>query len=356
MKLLFTSLLWVIYGNLFCQITVIDESNLPVSAVKVYASKQILLAQSDKKGLVEWSAIENRIATDTIYFKHAGYDTKWILRQNININDIILLTHKTQQLPEFNLTSVKKKQYQTIEACYRSYQLNDDSLIYYTDGLVSYLTETNKMNYQKLLKERRSYKDSVYLQDVKMRSYMMIFALAGVSQPLTEYLPKKYFKRNRLTLSRQTDGTIDILTINKTKIGKIEKDSNFVTFSINDYTISNTSRKAPKYEVNYLSFDITLVFKNSENDTSLIKHSFDDLVYSKIHRKYDVKRISDQQSTRIENVEEIFVEKVQYVNKAEINQFDQYNDRFGFPKKSNFQIAFWEKCNCKFYTLPPFSF
>lgn len=346
----------LIYGNLYCQITVVNSSNQPVSDVNLYVNNQILLAQSGKNGSVQWSSLEHLKSTDTIYFQHTQYNTEWLLRHEIRMTDTIVLLHKVEQLPEFNLTSVKKKQYQTIEACYRSYQLNDDSLIYYTDGLVSYLTETNKMNYQKLLKERRSYKDSVYLQDVKMRSYMMIFALAGVSQPLTEYLPKKYFKRNRLTLSRQTDGTIDILTKNKTKIGKIEKDSNFVTFSINDYTISNTSRKAPKYEVNYLSFDITLVFKNSENDTSLIKHSFDDLVYSKIHRKYDVKRISDQQSTRIENVEEIFVEKVQYVNKAEINQFDQYNDRFGFPKKSNFQIAFWEKCNCKFYTLPPFSF
>lgn len=356
MKLIFSSFLWVIYGNLFSQVAIVDESNLPVSAVKVYASKQILLAQSDKKGLVEWSKIENRKASDTIYFKHAVYDTKWVLRKYINLNDTIMLTRKTQQLPEFNLTPEKTKQYQTINACYRSYQLNDDSLIYYTDGLVDYLTETNKTNYQKLLKEYRSYKDSAYLHDVKMRSYMMIFALAGVSQPLTEYLPKKYFKRNNLKLSYQRDGTIHILTKKGVKIGIIEKDSNFVTYSINDYNISNTSRNAPKYEVHYLSFDITLVYKNNENDTSLIKNSFDDLVYSKIHRKYDVKRVSDKQSTRIENVEEIFVEKVQYVNEAEIDQFDQYNDRFGFPKKSNFQVAFWEKCNCKFYTLPPFSF
>ncbi|TXI87993.1 MAG: hypothetical protein E6Q37_00935 [Crocinitomicaceae bacterium] len=352
MKLIFSSFLWVIYGNLFCQITVINESNLPVSAVKVYASKQILLAQSDKNGLVEWSKIENRKASDTIYFKHAGYDTKWILRHNINRNDTIVLSNKAQLLPEFNLTSEKTKQYQTINACYRSYQLNDDSLIYYTDGLVDYLTKTNKLKYQKMLKDHRTYTDSAYVNDIKQRSYMIIFALARVPPPLTEYLPEKYFKRNNLRLSYQNDGTIHILTKKNIKIGTIEKDSNFVTYSIND-KISGTSRKAPKYEVHYLSFDITLVFKISENDSNFMKGNFDDLVYSKISRKYDFKRDTDKEFTRIENVEEIFVESVQYTNEVEI---DKFNNRFGFPKESIYQTAFWEKCNCKFYTLPPFLF
>lgn len=352
MKLLFTALSWFICCNLFSQVAIVDESNMPVSAVKVYASKQILLAQSDKNGSVEWSKIQNRKSTDTIYFKHSGYETKWILRQKINMNDTIVLDYKVQQLPEFNLTSEKTKQYQRINACYRSYQLNDDSLIYYTDGLVDYLTQTNKLKYQKMLKDHRSYTDSAYVNDIKKRSYVMIFKVAGVSRPLTEYLPEKYFKRNNLRLSSQDNGIIDILTKKNIKIGTIEKDSGFVTYSINDI-FSNKSRNVPKYESNQLSSDITLVYKISENDSNFMKNSFDDLVYSKIYRKYDFKHVTDKEYTRIENTEEIFVESIQYVNEVEI---DKFNNRFGFPKESIYQTAFWEKCNCKFYTLPPFSF
>lgn len=352
MKLIFSSFLCIIYGNLFCQITIINASNFPISSVKLYTNKQILLAQSNKSGLVEWSKIENRISTDTIYFKHVDYGTKWILRHHIKSNDTVVLSYKVQQLPEIHITSKKiTKKFQTINACYRSYQLNDDSLIYYTDGLVDYLTKTNKMKYQKMLKEHRIYTDSSFIHDIKKRNYMMVFKTARVPPPLTEYLPEKYFRRNNLILNYQADGIIYVQTKNKIKIGTIVKDSNFVTYFINDiYSIKN--RKPPNYEANQLSSEITLVFKISENDSNFRIDSFDHLVYSKIYRKYDFKHDTDKEFTRIEGVEEIFVESIQYLNEVEI---DKYNNGFGFPKESNYQTAFWEKCKCKLYSVPPYS-
>ncbi len=217
--------------------------------------------------------------------------------------------------------------------------------------MVDYYTKTNKSNYQKKLKENRTYTDSAYIQDVKKRNYMMIFKISRVSPPPSEYLPKKYFKQNKLILADQGNGVVNILTKDKIKIGTIEKDSNFVTYFINDI-YSNRLRKSPKYEANQLKFEITLVFKISNNSNFLVEN-FDNLVYSKIYRQFDYRYNSDKEFTKINNVEEIFVENIQFLDSVDI---DNFNDRFGFPQKNNYETNFWEKCNCKFYYLPPFLF
>jgi hypothetical protein len=58
MKSILTAFTLLIVGNLFCQITIVNPSKLPVSSVKFYTSKQILIAQSDGNGIIEWNRIE----------------------------------------------------------------------------------------------------------------------------------------------------------------------------------------------------------------------------------------------------------------------------------------------------------
>lgn len=353
MKVVFFVVLWFIYGKSFSQITIINTSKNPIYAVKLYSSQQIFLDQSDKSGLIKWSSIENLMPSDTIYLKHPEYEAKCLLKNELKLVDSIVLNIKVRQLPEVFVSSVKNaKRFQTINACFRSYQLNDDSLIYYTDGLVDYLTETKKMNYLKMLREHRTYTDSSYINDIKKRPYMQIFKVARIPPPLREYIPSKFFNRNDLILSHQGDGTIFIQTSNNIKIGTIKKDSSFIFYFINDI-FSNKLRKAPKYEANQLSTEINLVFKIADNDSNVYINNFNDLVYSKIYRKYDFKQNTVKEVTRIQNVEEIFVESIQYLNEVEK---EKYNNRFGFPSDNQYKTAFWEKCNCIFYSTPPYSF
>jgi hypothetical protein len=352
MKIIFLSFFSFIFNNLFCQITIVNEYKLPIAFVNLSDNNQTVLVKSDWSGSVEWSKLKGVGENDTIYFNHASYNSQWILKKNINHNDTIILTEKNYIFSEVVVTANQKpKKYQTINACYRSYQTNNDSLIYYTDGSVEYLTKTKKNKYDKRLKEYRVYQDSLYLTNLKERKISVNFKLARTPPPLTDYLPKHFFKSNSLSLSKNISGSFDILTKDNIKIGTVKKDSNYVTYYIDDI-FSCITRDFTKYEAIQLKSDVTLIFKVSENNEHLLIDNFDNLVYSKIYRKYHFKHASEKKYTEIENVEEIFVEEVNFSNEVET---DKYNNGFGFPQKSNFSTPFWQKCNCELYQIPPYS-
>ena len=349
MKQVFLFLILINFTHLNCQITIVNHSNFPIAYVKLYSSNQTLLTQSDINGVIEWGKLKNLSPTDTIYFKHISYNTKWLKKKDIN--NIIVLTESNYNLSEILVTESKSKKHQFIDACFRSYQKNNDLLIYYTDGLIEYTTKTNKQKYKNKLKEYRTYQNSIYISDLKKRKFTNTFKVVRVPPPLVEYLPKKYFKHKRLSLSKKNDREFDILTKNNIVIGTIEKDSNYITYFIND-VFSNKIRKFAKYEAIQLKSEITLIFKCKNQNGNFLITNFDDLVYSKIYRQYNFKYVTDVRYTKIDNIEEIFVESVKHLNEIEI---DNYNNRFGFPKDSKFKTPFWERCKCHLYSPTNFS-
>lgn len=352
MKFFLTVSLLIIQIAIFGQITVVNEFNIPINNAELFSKSNTLIAKSNINGNIIWNSSKNVNENDTICIKHPEYENYFVVFHIIQSIDSIVLIHKTNVFPEVHVNSNKiTKSFQIMNACFRSYQLNNDSLIYYIDGKVDYLTKTDKIEYKKMLKEHRIFKDTNYLNNQIKRNYEIAFSLARVSQPLTNYLPKKYFKQHHLKLIHQPDGSIHIETKKKVKIGSVELDSNLVRYTINDI-YSCKKRKTLKYEANQINSDITLVFTTIEEKKNDLEVNFDKLVYSRIYRKYDFKHASDSQFTSIENVEEIFVEDIHFSN--EVDQI-KFNDRFGFPKQSKFSTSFWEKCNCKLYALPPFN-
>lgn len=350
-NLTFLSLINLIFNISFGQITIVNEYKLPIAFVEVSANNEKVLANSNWNGTIDWKLFQGRSINDTIYFNHTGFDHKWIIKKDIKNGDTVMLMDKSFVLSEVIVTATKTpKKYQIINACYRSYQSNNDSLIYYTDGLVEYLTKTKKNNYDKRLKAYRVYYDSLYLANVKERKISVNFRLARTPPPLTEYLPKTYFKSNDLRLNKDTSGNFEILTKNNIKIGTVKRDSSFVTYSIDDI-FSCKTRNFNKYEAVQLKSHVTLIFNAPDNSEDILIDNFDKLVYSKIYRKYDFKHASEKTFTEINNVEEIFVESVRSSNEVET---DQYNNGFGFPLKSNYSTPFWEKCNCELYRYPPY--
>jgi len=350
MKLPLLTLSIFIFTSLTSQITIVNQSNSSIKSVHLHSSNNSLLTISNKKGVVNWSQLENISLTDTIYFSHVSYNSKWIIKSNITKTDTIVLIDKNHNLSEMSVTANKK--YQKINACYRSYQTNNDSLIYYTDGIADYVTKIGKNKYQKRIKEHRAYEDSSYTSNIKDKSIKITFRIAGTSRPLTEYIPKKYFKRRDLNIKPGLNGGMEIFTNNNIKIGSIKKDSNFVTYFINDI-FSTKTRKLPKYEAIQLKTEITLVFKLSEDSDTYLITNFNNLVYSKVYRKYDFKRDTDKDYTEIQGVSEIFVQNIRFSNEIEA---EKYSKGFGFPRISNYSSLFWKNCKCSFFYPPPFTF
>jgi len=351
MKYLLPFFLFLVCNKLYCQVTIVNDFNTPISFVELYSNNQILLAQSNDNGKIPWKMFQNLNLNDTIYFNHINYFSKWALRKNIKNNDTIILTVINHRLPEVVVSSVTtnndSKKYQSINACYRSYQTNNDSLIYYTDGLVDYISKTNKIKYQNRLNQFRIYVDTNYVSERKERN--ISFRCARVSMPLTEYLPKKYFNSNGIILNKNTDGTIHIFSQDKTKIGTIKKNSSFVTYVYDDL-LSNKSRSSGKFKAIQLKTKVTLVFKPNNNDVDFLINSFDNLVYSKIQRHYNIKHDTENEFTRVNNIEEIFIEGINYIDEIETKN---YSKGFGFPKGNNYQSSFWEKCKCELYSPSP---
>lgn len=345
MKYTYSIFFLLININLNCQITIVDNDSIPISSVELYSNRKTLLALSNDDGEVQWNKLQNQTLTDTIYFNHINYDSKWIIRKNIGIKDTIILSATNHQLPEIFVAATKNKiskKYQSINALYKSYQTNNDSLIYYTDGQIDYLSKVNKFKYRRKLGQYRTYLDSAYISNREKRK---IEFQVGLPSLRAEYLPKTYFQSKDLELYKNVNGTIEIISKNEIQIGRIKEDSTFVSFFYNDI-FSNKSRGIGKVEALQTKSEVTLVFKRNSNKGDFLIDSFDDLVYSKIERQYNLKQ--DKEITKIEQIEEICIEGFDYMNEVEI---DLYSKGFGFPKGNNYQNHFWKEFKWKrFYS------
>ena len=330
------------YSNILAQIYIVNESRELLPNVQVFSERQII-AHSNEYGVLSEDSFSKLNSNDTLVFKHIGYNSKFLLKKNIKNNDTIVLVTKKYELDEVLIEGEKK--YKIIDAFYRSRQINDDSLIYYTDGEVEYLSKFNKDKYKRKLKSHRVYIDSNYIKTIKKRNIMFVFSIARVSLPLIEFLPNKYIEKNRLYLEEVTESLLKIYTKDSNELGTIELDSAYVKYKFRDID-SNITRKAPNLESTYLCSQITFVFNKKDDMNNYLYDNFNNLVYSKIEREYKIKYKEDKKYIRVKNVEEIFVKDVLFVNK--VNK-DEYLYKYGLPKDSNYSNNFMNNCSNEFY-------
>jgi len=337
------------FNALLAQVIIVDSNKKPIAYVHISSSNSNLDALTDAEGFIKSEVLKNITETDTVYFSHVSYKPLNILKKDIQSIDTIVLLNQEYNLKDVNvIDTIDKKNFFVMDACYRSYQLNNDSMIYYRDGKVDYINKIGKQKYDIKRKMGRILTNRKMEASMKHRQIAIIF-YPSVPSLFYGYLPAYYIKKNKLKTTLNEYGDTIITTQDGYKVGNIKSTPNLIIYSIHDDRVQEP-KKALKTEVIFRAEEFILIFKNTENGNPAAINKFDNLLYFKHSYELKYKHDKDRQYTKVNSVSEIFVENTQF--KKTINK-NEYKDRYGMPQKSNYSSEFWNNCNCEFYYSTP---
>ena len=149
--------------KLIAQIQILDaEKHIPIPYVEIYSSDGDLIGLSDNKGMVSSDYIEiiRQLEKDYISFNHISYNEIIIPNDDFDLLQTIKMTPKLFTLDEVQVIARKKarkKEYIKIDAYYRSFQINDDIVKYYEEGMVSYYLSSDATKVWHVVSENRSF-------------------------------------------------------------------------------------------------------------------------------------------------------------------------------------------------------
>jgi hypothetical protein len=339
-------------SGIHSQIVVTDIYDKPIPYVEVLSNNKYFYTQTNLKGELNWNEVMKLNSTDTLFFQLITYESVYLIKSELTSTDTIRLAEqiqeRIQELQEFSVRSNSKKdKYQIIDVCYRSYQVNDDSVAYYLDGKGQYFSKINKGRFDLLLKENRSFANKVIEKEDDNPDRSISFGFtANVPRPPFYYLPFQYHKD--LTY-RFKDSSNTALFINDSiHVGNIESNEDRVIYTILDYDFVGTNNLF-KHEINRIQKQITLIFKNYEGFNVKTIKNYDDLLYYKSHNVLSTKHHEEKDYKRFTQVTELFIENVAYaqsINKKE------YKDSTKKWNKSNYTSEFWKTCDCEVYEPP----
>jgi hypothetical protein len=341
---------FLLFNGIHSQIVVTDINNKPIPYVEILSNNKHFYTQTNLKGEINKSELEKLNPTDTLFFKLITYETQFLLKSDLKLSDTIKLQERiqegVQEIEEFLVVSNKKK-YQKIDVCYRSYQVNDDSVAYYLDGKADFLSKIMKSNYDLLLKENRSFANKeIEDEDVAPDRMVSLKFASSIPRPPFYYLPYQY--DNDLTYRIKDISIVELFNHYTIYVGSIETNKDYIKYSIADPGFSGTNIIL-KSEINRINNQITMIFRNYEElDVTTINY-FDDLLYFKSYREYNIKYKKAEDYVRIIQVEELFLENVSYFETVDKSK---YNSTWGMGKKSNYTTEFWKTCDCELYESP----
>lgn len=335
-------------SNLFSQIVITDINKNPIPFVQIVSNNKYFFAQTNLKGEIDNNDIKKLKESDTLFFHHVSFEKEYKIKANLLPTDTIVLSPKVYVLKEFSISAKEKSEkYVLINACYRSYQANNDSMAYYTDGKVEYQSKIKKNDFKLFKKEYRAFTNTRLENEAPQRSVAVTFK-PTIPRPPADYLPARYIEEHKLKQVPKKNGKIELYYKDNKLIGVIEVLPQYIKYSINDIR-TNTTRKAFETEVNFKKIEVTMLFRNSGHSDPASMGNFDDLIYSKTLREYRVKHDKDRDYNKIFSVEEFFIENVRY---SQALGDTEYTNGIGMPKSSSHSSEFWKTCNCEAYYPP----
>lgn len=174
----------------------------------------------------------------------------------------------------------------------------------------------------------------------------MLFFSPSVPYPPSYFLPQTFSEKNDLIYVNVDSMKVEFYTQDSVLMGYYEKQGDFVTFVIHDIGFVKTYNLFNS-EIQRLSREVILVFKAKPGIKVEDIASFDDLLYFKDVRVFNVKHDKDKVFTNIIQVSEFYIEDVAY-----LQEFDKknYGDTLSVEYK---RVAdFWKRCDCVYYQEP----
>ena len=338
--------------KLIAQIQILDaEKHTPIPYVEIYSSDGDLIGLSDNKGIISSDYIEiiRQLEKDYISFNHISYNEIIIPNDDFGLLQTIKMTPKLFTLDEVQVIArrkARKKEYIKIDGYYRSFQINDDIVKYYEEGMVSYYLSSDATKVWHVVSENRSFINKNLKDKVRFATVVIIsVGPPRLGNTLTiKYLEKKY--GIQAAPERFKSFTINL---DQKKIGRIEPYQNQEK-SLLEITL--ISKDKPK-EFKLFGYHTVTEYDNRfaiYNTTSLDSMNNENISYYKEIASGTFKHKKDKRYEQIEAINELFVigsEIVQSKPKKNISK------RFNYKEYSNYENEFWKEIKHPFYTPLP---
>ncbi|MCG8184436.1 hypothetical protein [Tenacibaculum piscium] len=351
------ALLFFISSLLQAQIKIIDAtSKKGISFVEIYTSKGDLIGLTNIDGKINKKSIQliKQSTTRYIYFNHLTYQELKISKEKLLTIKEIKLKGNTFILNEVVLEPNKRKRkrknkYIKIDGFYRSYQINNDILKYYTDGVATYYLPIGKNNTIKnKIIHSRSFINEKLINNEKKRVNTVSMVMAGIPRPDKE-LTISNLRNKKYNIANNREFITDLDNL---KVGTIQTNQHKKLTSLKIAFI-HEDKPIKKKMFNYISIrkrhNGFAYFKTLHRDSLHLNN----LLYHKEIRNINFKHKKDDNFEDIKVLHEFFVTKIELIEKVKSKKTSKW---FGFYKKGNYSKQYWKEFqNHQFYNPLPTS-
>lgn len=327
--------------SLKAQIVIKDvESNENISFVELRDFNERILGISDENGIVSKDIIE-KIAkgnSNDVFLYHMSYKPFKTLKSQFLESNIISLSRNTIALDEVTVLPNKTKSFVLVKGYFRTYDIVDNQLKSYADGIVEYLYPENSKS-DILIK--RNQERSLLLPSGKGLPALMNINIVGPRIPdmnlTNENAAKTYsFFDNK-------NNNYFLLDKNKTvRLNKIPlKDGKNGILQEISYLTAEQKKTVKRFgneSIHEYHNESSVYNVSDSNEISLAN-----IIYHKEIRKFKMKGKNDERFQDVEDVGEFFVEKIEYLQEKPKN-FGRFT---GFNGFSNYGSKFWEDVSSK---------
>lgn len=342
-------LLVLTYQTVYSQIKIVDSQNgSPIAFAHVILKNAVIGTSSNLNGeiVLKDFAKSNIDDSEILTIQHIAYDNFEITFGELKNNATIRLNERTILLNEVTVGSNQKTDYIVLKGFYRSYQLNNNTLKYYTDGIVEYFIPVKSNDFSFKLLEYRSFRNKKLLESKRNSSVSFEMVTAGVPYIEAGVLLNEI--KSRYTINDLGDNKA--ILVSNTKIGYIQENL------INKSLLISIDKIAPKPEKVYSFFGNTSRIQNiliTENykSTDFNLLSKDQLESRKEYRKLYFKSKKDIAEELIESVHEFYTFKVSYITKKQFKTI-KTEKHTGLRESNSYSSEYWKEI-VQLYHLPP---
>ncbi len=328
MIILFMSLLFVIVKGQ----TYLRDKNTQtvVPNAHLLTDKGKLLGLSDLKGKIHICPTYDNYQGKVV-IEHLSYDSYLIDLKELLDAGSVYLSPKVNQLPEIIITQTKDYDFIILRGYYRSYQLNDQTPVYYSDGIIEYLipkNEKGKMKYKIL--HNRSFKNNDYIDAKSKRNITVDMKTAGISNYSYYWLP---YAVSDFHLFPKNTGNYTVRNKHGDISGKVMMDSIGKRMSIYIDCLYPDSIKSSSL-FGYTSIIRKLDFSERLNTIHFNHIDISNMESCKLLQQIDYKHKKDSNYIHIDGVDEFYTIQVSRVLKEDIN-YKTYNSRYELKPSSD---------------------
>ena len=326
-------LLFFLFGNFYAlgqtQIRVVDSlTNESVPFVQAAIdSSTIIIADYNGIITIDKEQLTSNSDIVKIVFNHLAYETKVISSRGLGKSFTLKLAPKVIVLNPVDIVYKQNTDQNNliVKGFYRTYQLNNDELKYYSDGFVEYIIPLYKKSKFVTINilEHRTYWNEELVKEEKQRAFnvkMDNFSppfLYGSASTILELKQKFKFKNVDTT-------HIEIIDPNSsTTVGNIgyNRSTQIATLNVDiDFPNKTKIRKAFGFRfLDYKSVESEMYFPSELN---LQNNNYEHLAKKQEYRKILFKHKSEKEFSVIETSHELYVIEKRFITKEQLAQME----------------------------------